>query len=348
MFNANPSNPFTEITDEESYVPNYEGRDELKRGPFCFGPTVCTSVTVFNRTTSRIASYDRMGFCTVLKNDIDQDHGKEHVVVEYRIRTSDGTTIPVSAISYLTQCMPDAVAESLKEQIRARTVPSRPEAGKELVIRWSIPLSKLLNNPEGVRVNPLGLVLRMVPFDRSEWHISQWHPADDPKSAVKDMPDDGLKGYLNIVDPHVHGAWINLGGSNIMRLCQNYNDPARPQEFIVWRHGVPENIPINQMGERGFFTQAKFASTAHTANAAAQKAAWTEFNEAQAKINAKAGAGPAPISSLDEEMKKEKVTQEKIKSRDASWKSIKDAVLACFDFLRLAMGVLEHTRSLKK
>lgn len=333
MFEEEQFSPFMDVgteqytTLEAPYVP------PLRFPNLNITPTINTGVKVVNKTTERIAYYDTIGLPMVLCNECHRQDGVSVVEVEYYITSTRGTTPLPSVIDQLSTRLPPELIERLKDQVAAFDGESRSST-TTLVLRWSIPLSVIRESINGVRIRALGIVLRHLPFDQVMWRTSEW-PKVDAHKRVSNTPQDGLHAYLNTPDIRVSGVWINLGKGAPLMLCAATHDPDIPYGLVIWSNGKEEKIDLTLMSQRGYYTTRGQAVLAHARSSAEEKELQKE-QDARAKL---LGLTLLPGSTIgDKEMKLEKVEQERIKTKDAGRKSVKDMAMAILEFVKgLAM-----------
>lgn len=229
------------------------------------------SIRVENHTKYYIASYGAFGLRTYLNPF--QGHNAGFVRVELTI------TIHQSAgIDYLSmdQLMPDLSEEqrqALQAFLQAQDInlTNAQRVNRILYVYWDIPVTEIQNSIGGVFIKQLGLVLQIHdPQQCASEHHSIWYKPSLQETVV---PEDGIHAVFNKHDSVVKGIYINFAGNKPIKICDNLNDPSRPEGLSVVMNGEHLELGLSDMVAHGFYMTAVQAAAAHTSTNAEQIAA---------------------------------------------------------------------------
>lgn len=229
------------------------------------------SIRVENHTKHYIASYGAFGLRTYLNPF--QGHNAGFVRVEVTITIHQSAGIDYLSMDQLMPDLSEDQRQALQAFLQAQDInlTNAQRVNRILYIYWDVPVAEIQNSIGGVFIKQLGLVLQIHdPQQCASEHHSIWYRPSLQETVV---PEDGIHAVFNKHDSVVKGIYINFAGNKPIKICDNLNDPSRPEGLSVVMNGEHLELGLSDLVANGFYLTAVAAAAAHTATNAEQAAA---------------------------------------------------------------------------
>lgn len=293
--------PFKRICNPTEFPNRHAEHDHYKIRGGSGLPYVQFTTLVINQTNKRIATYNQLGLRTVIPKDTSAFKGFVRIQMSY---TTNGTIIDFSSMSHLMNLLDEEKITLIYNFLLGLD----QDISRTMVLYWDIPVETLLLNPNGICIEPLGLVVQL---DDPAIETGDLLRADQKYIAA---PEEltGLTAVFNKIDRSIHGVWINIKGTTPLKLCPNQNDPNLPEGLTVVMNGEQNNYTLDEMALNGFYMSAATASTSHTVTAAEANTVHKQYVQ-ENKDNIER-------QIKDEDRRYERTTKEEDKQWDRSFK----------------------------
>lgn len=250
------NDPFKRITNPTKFPNMHAELDKHKTRGAEGMPFVQFTTLVLNHTNMRIATYNQLGLRSIIPKDREALNGCVRVQMTY---TTNGTIVDYCSMEHLMNMLDPQQVDSIYKFMLALN----QDASRTLVLYWDIPLETLQHNPNGVSIDPLGLIIQL---DDPSLDTDCLVRADQKFIAAPEQLT-GLTALFNKIDRTVHGAWINIKGTTPLKLCPNQNNPNLPEGLTVVMNGEQHTYTLDEMALNGFYMSAATAAASHAATA---------------------------------------------------------------------------------
>lgn len=298
--------PFTEIKglDYQAGYISKESAIATAQGKLGSQMSIGGSWIIENYTDTEIISYNRLGITQRAKQCKPV---RGYVRIEMcmwvgTLSSFEDLTLRTTT-KHLTEPQRRMIADYMASPVADRL---RPQSGyQELRLHWDIPAQLLHDNPHGVYLDVLGIVIAFVDPNASSFaapHVDFEYLEEDEHEY------QGVYASFNKHDELVQSVWINYKGTSATKLCNNQNDPSQDEGLTVWIDGEKHFYKLTEMASNGYHLTKAAAYAEHSeSNAAASGAHKQHLQEMERDYDRKLNEEK---TTYDRRMREEAIVRE--------------------------------------